>query len=127
MAWEELDGWLQSRADADEFSGAVLVRQRDTIPFSGAYGPASRRWPVPNTMNTRFDTASITRLCTAVAALQLVGAGRLALDSPITMSPKDGIRCSTTFGSVRVGSRTSSAIRRSVHPTAGRTQPLGIW
>jgi len=32
---------------------------------------------------TRFDTASITKLFTAVAALQLVGEGRLGLDLPI--------------------------------------------
>lgn len=84
MAWDELGGWLQSKADADDFSGVVLVRRDLETVFAGAYGPATRRWPVPNTMETRFDSASITKLFTSVAALQLVGEGRLVLDTPIT-------------------------------------------
>ena len=51
--------------------------------FSGAYGWATRRWAVPVSLATRFDTASITKLFTAVAALQLIGEGRLGLDTSI--------------------------------------------
>jgi CubicO group peptidase (beta-lactamase class C family) len=39
---------------------------------------------VPVTPATRFDTASITKLFTAVAALHLVDQGKLGLDMPIT-------------------------------------------
>ena len=84
MAWADLGEWLTSKGEADEFSGVVLIRRDQQILFAAAYGPASRRWPVPNTMETRFDTASITKLFTSVAALQLVGEGRLSLDAPIT-------------------------------------------
>lgn len=66
-----------------EFSGVVILRRGATEIFSGAYGLASPRWGIPNTMDTRFDTASITKLFTAVAVLQLVGQGRLDLDSSI--------------------------------------------
>jgi len=83
MPFDELDGWLRARGDADEFSGVVMIRRGADELFAGAYGPASRRWPVPNTMVTRFDTASITKIFTSVGALQLVGDGRLALDAPI--------------------------------------------
>ncbi|WP_433259901.1 serine hydrolase domain-containing protein [Actinosynnema sp. CS-041913] len=83
MAFTELDSWLSARAAADQFSGVVLVRSGDRTLFSGAYGWASRRWPVPNTLDTRFDTASITKLFTAVAALRLVDEGRLDLDASI--------------------------------------------
>ncbi|MBB5958116.1 CubicO group peptidase (beta-lactamase class C family) [Saccharothrix tamanrassetensis] len=84
MAFTELDSWLSARSASDQFSGVVLVRSGDETPFAGAYGWASRRWPVPNTLATRFDTASITKLFTAVAALRLVDEGRLDLDAPIT-------------------------------------------
>lgn len=84
MSFTELDAWVSARAAADQFSGVVLVRRGDETVFSGSYGWASRRWPVPNTLATRFDTASITKLFTAVAALQLVDEGRLDLDEPIT-------------------------------------------
>jgi CubicO group peptidase (beta-lactamase class C family) len=65
------------------FAGVVLVVHRDDVLFSGAYGPASRRWPVPVTMDTRFDVASVTKLFTSVAVLQLVGEKRLDLDATI--------------------------------------------
>jgi CubicO group peptidase (beta-lactamase class C family) len=61
----------------------VLIRRGETTVFSGAYGWAARRWTVPVSLATRFDTASITKLFTAVAALQLVDQGRLDLDTPI--------------------------------------------
>jgi CubicO group peptidase (beta-lactamase class C family) len=84
VSFADLDGWLGARAAADQFSGVVLIRRGEQTVFSGAYGWASRRWLVPNTLATRFDTASITKLFTSVAALQLVDDGRLDLDRPIT-------------------------------------------
>ncbi|WP_406635033.1 serine hydrolase domain-containing protein [Amycolatopsis sp. WGS_07] len=84
MCFTGLDSWLSARAAADQFSGVVLIRRGDDVVFSGAYGQASRRWAVPNRLDLRFDTASITKLFTAVAALQLVDEGRLDLDAPIT-------------------------------------------
>lgn len=84
MPFDKLDAWLRERAGKDEYSGAVLVQRDSETVFAGAYGPASRRWPVPNTMATRFDIASMTKLFTGVAALQLVGDGRLDLDALIT-------------------------------------------
>ena len=50
---------------------------------SEAYGYATPRWQVPNTVDTRFDTASITKLFTSVAVLQQVGLDRLDLDASI--------------------------------------------
>jgi CubicO group peptidase (beta-lactamase class C family) len=84
VSFNGLDVWLRARAAADEFSGVVLISRGDDTLFSGAYGWASRRWRVPVTPGTRFDTASIGKLFTAVAALQLVDQGRLGLEMPIT-------------------------------------------
>ncbi|MGI6132007.1 MAG: serine hydrolase domain-containing protein [Bacillota bacterium] len=61
------------------FSGSGIVKRGDEVLFSGAYGYAHRGWRVPNTVSTRFDTASITKLFTAVAVLQLVERGLLSL------------------------------------------------
>jgi CubicO group peptidase (beta-lactamase class C family) len=84
MSFTDLDAWLSARTVADRFCGVVLIRRGDQTVFSGAYGWASRRWAVSNTLSTRFDTASITKLFTSVAAPQLVDEGRLNLDKPIT-------------------------------------------
>ena len=65
------------------FTGVVVVRHAGAIVFSEAYGYAPPRWQITNTVDTRFDTASITKLFTSVAVLQQVGAGRLDLDASI--------------------------------------------
>jgi CubicO group peptidase (beta-lactamase class C family) len=87
----DLDAWLSTRAAADEFSGVVLIRCGEQTVFSGAYGWASRRWPVPNTRATRFDTASITKLFTSVAALQLLDVG-LAIEEITGTAYRDHVR-----------------------------------
>jgi CubicO group peptidase (beta-lactamase class C family) len=77
-AVEEL---LRELEAADEFSGVVGVRQGDQQLLLEAFGYASRTWSIPATVETRFDTASITKLFTAVATLQLVESGAFALDT----------------------------------------------
>ena len=74
-----LDGFL----DENDFTGVVLVREGSRTVFEAARGLASRRWGIPNTLDTRFDTASITKLFTSVAVLQQVGKGNLDLETSI--------------------------------------------
>ncbi|MBD5785674.1 beta-lactamase family protein [Cellulosimicrobium terreum] len=78
-----LDAHLRAAAEADEFSGVVRIEQHGEEVFERAYGVASRRWDVPVRTTTRFDVASVTKLFTAVAVLQLVGEGRLGLDDRV--------------------------------------------
>jgi CubicO group peptidase (beta-lactamase class C family) len=78
---EELARHLRRLEASDAFSGVVRVTVGEEERFAGAYGFASRSWRVPNTMDTRFDTASITKLFTAVATLQQVDAGAFGLDT----------------------------------------------
>nr|WP_294695106.1 serine hydrolase domain-containing protein [uncultured Friedmanniella sp.] len=77
-----MDG-LDTVVRASGFTGVVVVRQAGAVVFSEAYGFATPRWQVPNTVDTRFDTASITKLFTSVAVLQQVGLDRLDLDASI--------------------------------------------
>jgi CubicO group peptidase (beta-lactamase class C family) len=68
---------------ANDFSGVVLVRRGADVVFESATGLASRRTERPITPDTRFDTASITKLFTSVAVLQQVAAGNLDLETSI--------------------------------------------
>lgn len=77
-----LDGWLRQMAAAGHFSGAVAVRESGGTVFEGAYGMADRQAGTPNTVRTCFDVASVGKVFTAVAAMQLAEAGRLDLDAP---------------------------------------------
>jgi D-alanyl-D-alanine carboxypeptidase len=66
----------ERRAAAQEFSGSLLLA-RDGKPIAeGAYGG--------NDIDTRFRFGSMGKMFTAVATLQLIQAGKLALDAPIS-------------------------------------------
>ncbi|GAA1032035.1 hypothetical protein GCM10009557_29140 [Virgisporangium ochraceum] len=77
----EFTATLDRLAARDEFTGAVLVTGGGEPLHAAAYGYANRAWRVPCTVDTRFDTASVTKLFTAVAVLQQVERGAFALDT----------------------------------------------
>jgi CubicO group peptidase (beta-lactamase class C family) len=78
-----VDAELAALSENDAFSGVVRVERAGEVLLESAHGLASRRWKVPVTAGTRFDTASVTKLFTAVAVLQQVDAGALDLDESI--------------------------------------------
>lgn len=69
---DHLDQYFRELEEKNEFSGVVLITRGEDDLYSGAFGYASRAWQVRNTMDIRFDTASITKLFTTVAILQLI-------------------------------------------------------
>ncbi len=84
---DDLDAWLDKFIDQlvteDRFSGTVLVA-RDGVPiYTRAEGLASRRYNVPNTLNTKFNLGSMNKMFTGVAISQLVQQGKLRFDDPI--------------------------------------------
>jgi CubicO group peptidase (beta-lactamase class C family) len=83
VALQNVEALLRELEAADQFSGVVGVKQGDQELLLDAYGYASRTWDVATTVETRFDTASITKLFTAVATLQLVEHGAFALDTSV--------------------------------------------
>jgi CubicO group peptidase (beta-lactamase class C family) len=83
MRLDDLDAYLQESARCNAFSGVALITQGSRQLFAGAYGYASRSWGIPMTLATRLDTASVTKLFTAVAALQLIERGAFSLETPV--------------------------------------------
>jgi len=75
-------GLTEFLSDRD-FSGVVLARSGTKTVFESASGLATRRWNVPNTLDTRFDSGSIGMLFTSVAVLQQVAAGNIDLETSI--------------------------------------------
>jgi CubicO group peptidase (beta-lactamase class C family) len=67
----------------DEFSGAVLVAHSGKIVFEQAWGMADMARQIKNSPDTQFCIGSMNKMFTAVAVLQLVQQGKLALDRPI--------------------------------------------
>lgn len=77
-----LDAYFEALADARQFSGGVLVVERGKTVFERAYGNASLAPRAAMRTSTRFAYASISKLFTATAILQLGGRGKLDLDVP---------------------------------------------
>jgi CubicO group peptidase (beta-lactamase class C family) len=62
----------------------VLVAKDQTILFHHAAGLADQEEQRPNRIDTRFNLASLSKMFTAVALLQLVEQGKLALGDPVS-------------------------------------------
>ncbi len=79
----ELDRYISKLEAADAFSGAVLLAKDDEIIFKKAYGLASKRFNVPNKVDTKFNLASMNKMFTALAICQLAEQGKLSFDDSI--------------------------------------------
>jgi D-alanyl-D-alanine carboxypeptidase len=67
----------------NRFSGVVLVARRGNLRLHKAWGRANRDSGVPASLETQFDIASVSKMFTAVATLQLIEAGRLSLHGTV--------------------------------------------
>jgi CubicO group peptidase (beta-lactamase class C family) len=80
----ELASFVNRLADADAFSGTVLLARNGEVLFEAAHGLASKRFDVANRIDTKFNLGSMNKMFTGVAILQLVQAGKLSLDDPLS-------------------------------------------
>lgn len=78
-----IENLFEDYAQNHYFSGAGLVKIGNEIIYGDAKGYAHRAWKIKNTLTTKFDTASITKLFTTVAIFQLVNSGKLNLSDRI--------------------------------------------
>ncbi|WBW99229.1 serine hydrolase domain-containing protein [Oceanirhabdus sp. W0125-5] len=67
----------------EDFSGAILIKEGEEIIYKEAHGYAHRGLKVKNKIDTKFDCASVTKLFTAVAILQLVEKGVISLEDKV--------------------------------------------
>ena len=75
---------LTRAAQADSFSGAVLLARDGKPLLRRAWNRADRPTSTPNRPETRFNLGSINKLFTKVAIAQLAQQGKLTLDDPLT-------------------------------------------
>ncbi len=81
---QELGAFVKKLADADVFSGAVLLAYGGVPVFQGAYGVANKDFNVPNNLDTKFNLGSMNKMLTAVSIAQLVEKGKLSFDDPLS-------------------------------------------
>jgi len=80
----QLDAFLQKQVAADKFSGCVLIAKDEMPIFRKAYGFASKRFGIPNQIDTKFNLGSVTKIFTKVAVMQLAEQGKLSLGDYIS-------------------------------------------
>jgi CubicO group peptidase (beta-lactamase class C family) len=71
------------RLNQDDFSGVILVSHDDKVLEKRAYGLSSIEFNIKNNLETKFNIASITKMFTAVATLQLYEQNKIKLNIPI--------------------------------------------
>lgn len=76
-----VDALIQPLAAKEMIGGAVLIARNGKVLVEKAFGFADRKRNTANTARTPFRLASVSKSLTAVAVLQLVEKGTLALDS----------------------------------------------
>lgn len=77
-----LDSAIRLDTERD-FSGSVLITRAGHPVHESHHGLADRTAGTPITSRTRFGLGSVTKVFTAVAVLDLVAEGRLALDDRV--------------------------------------------
>jgi CubicO group peptidase (beta-lactamase class C family) len=78
-----LDQRLRTAIERKDVPGVVVIAgDRGRVLYQGAFGMAEAGAGRPMTADAIFRIASMTKPVTAVAALQLIEAGKLALDDP---------------------------------------------
>jgi len=78
-----IDAYARQLYDTHHFSGVVLAAKAGKVVVAGAYGLADVASHTPNTLDTRFNIGSLTKLFTRLAIAQLAQAGKLALDDTV--------------------------------------------
>lgn len=81
---EKISAFVNRLAEADAFSGVVLIAKDGQPIFQQAYGYANRDQRIPNRLDTRFRLASLNKIFTALAIAQLVEQGKLSYEDPLS-------------------------------------------
>jgi CubicO group peptidase (beta-lactamase class C family) len=83
-ALDELDGFVKRMASNGVFSGTLLLAKGETILYQAAHGEASKRFKVPNNLQTKFNLGSMNKMFTSTAIMQLVSQGKLSLTDTLS-------------------------------------------
>ena len=78
-----IDSVVEKVCQSGNFSGVVLVGQKDCVLYERSYGYANIAKKTPNTDTTAFQLASVSKQFTAVAILQLYERGKLRLTDSV--------------------------------------------
>jgi CubicO group peptidase (beta-lactamase class C family) len=80
---KRIDSLFNAVAQKTHFNGSVVVAENGKIIYENPGGYANIDKKVPNSSATNFSLASLSKVFTAVAVMQLKEKGKLNLDDPL--------------------------------------------
>jgi len=123
----KLDQVVSRYQECGFLNGAVLVAEHGKVLYEKGIGEANMEMHTPNTPQTKFGIASITKQFTAVLVLQMAAKGKLRLDGTVseyllgTAKTQGRALRSSNCCIIRLGSRpimTAQSFRTPQKPAA---------
>jgi D-alanyl-D-alanine carboxypeptidase len=71
LTGQSVNDFIDSYSKEHNFNGTILIQDTAGISFQKSFGSANFQFKVPNTIETRYKIASITKLFTSVLVMQL--------------------------------------------------------
>jgi D-alanyl-D-alanine carboxypeptidase len=78
------DSYVKGLAPAKHFSGIIVAERDRKVLIEKSYGLAVEEWRIPNSSDTKFEIASLSKQFTAAAILQLADGGKLNAEDPVS-------------------------------------------
>jgi len=97
----KINNYLSVLEKSNSFSGTIIVAKNGTPIIRKAYGLANLSYQAPNKISTKFNIASIGKMITSMAIMQLKEQGKLSLKDKvgkfIPSFPNQSVRDSVTI------------------------------
>src|SRR6202521_173080 len=74
---EWTDSYVKGLAPANHFRGTIAAERNGQVLVEKSYCAAVEEWQIPNSLETKFEIASLTKQFTAAAILQLADNGKI--------------------------------------------------
>jgi CubicO group peptidase (beta-lactamase class C family) len=81
---KQIEKIIQNHSVPEPFSGVVRLTKAKDVLFEGAYGEAIRSEHIPNRIDTRFQSASGSKIFTSIAVCKMVETGKLQFDTRLS-------------------------------------------
>lgn len=81
---EKINELMNSYSENLDFNGAVLIAEKGNVIYKNAFGYANRELAVPNSIDTKFRIASMSKAFTAFVIMELVEEGKISLDGKLS-------------------------------------------
>src|SRR5438132_13922338 len=86
---EWTDSYVKGFAPAKHFRGIILAERNGQVLVEKSYGMAVEEWQIPDSPQTRFEIASVSKQFTAAAILQLAESGKLNVEDRVSKDYPD--------------------------------------